>query len=128
MKTYFEAYQERLRANDRMLRDLGKKLQNLGFTVEIPVHNHGNKSLLAFITIYDKAKENGVRVSFREVPYRWTFSYDRKPDKDKGSGFIGKEYWVDGIEDFPFSVQDVIDNFKPMYVDKRFAKYYTELD
>lgn len=70
---------------------------------------------------------NGVRIQFNEVPYRFSLEYDIEPSKERGSGYTGKEFF--GLQgfDFPFTVKEILNEFRPMYIDKRFLNYSKEL-
>lgn len=115
---YFEAYRERMLSNNDKLLELGQAIKNLGFRVEI---RNGDKKINSF-TVYNQEKTEGVRVQFNEVPYRFSFEYDIKPSRENGSGYTGKEFYVNDFE-IPFTIDDVIKEMKPMYIDKRFEHY-----
>jgi hypothetical protein len=66
-------------------------------------------------------------VQFNETPYRFSFEYDTEPSRETGSGFTGKEFYVNGF-DLPFTTKEIIEAFKPMYKDERFENYTVEIE
>lgn len=124
MGTYFTAYRNRMEANSKNLLALKSELEQMGYIVKV----WKDKELHRSITVYDQEMQNGVRVQFNEVPYRWSFEYDIDPKNGKGSGYTGNEYSVNSIEAqpfFPFTIKDITGNMNPMYIDKRFENLKT---
>lgn len=121
MSDYFKAYRNRIQTNHTNLLKLGKELKGLGYTIKI----WKSKELQNSITVLDK-HNNGVRVQFNEVPYRWSFEYDIKPSKEQGSGYTGKKFYTSAL-DLPFTAKDVVEAFKPMYINDNFKNYKIEL-
>jgi hypothetical protein len=114
---YFEAYRERKEAYNNQFLQLAEDLKQMNLIVT--THSSG---LISNLTVYNQDQTQGVRIQFNEVPYRFSFEYDIKPSKEKGSGYTGKEFF--GLEgfDFPFTKKDILKAFQPMYIDKRFNK------
>lgn len=119
---YFEEYSERMTSNNDKLLQLGQQIKDLGFIVQI----RNNEKKVNSFTVYNQEKTMGVRVQFNEVPYRFSFEYDIKPSRENGSGYTGKEFYVNDFE-IPFTIADVIDEMKPMYIDARFESYKKEI-
>lgn len=119
---HFEAYRNRLEAYDKQFKQLAEKFKSLG----LKVSTHNTTGFIKSIKLLDQ-NNNGVRIQFNEVPYRFSLEYDIQPSKEKGSGYTGKEFF--GLEgfDFPFTVKDILKEFRPMYIDKRFLNYNKEL-
>jgi len=114
---YFEAYRARKEAYNSKFLQLADELKKLDLIVQ--THSSG---LIDNLTVYNAEKTQGVRVQFNEVPYRFSFEYDIKPSKENGSGYKGKEFFGLNGFDFPFTITDILEGFKPMYIDSRFDK------
>lgn len=107
MKTYLEAYRERLERNQSNLFDLAKAILKINPAIEI-YHHKDEKRLKSGIVFFDGEKINNI--NFHEVPYRWS-----------GCGFteFGKSH--SGIEgsEMPFSNEDVLTTFKPITSERK---------
>lgn len=119
MKSYFEAYRERMKRNDVMLRKFGLECKEKGYEVKI-----WPDRLINSIQIYDK-NNIGVRLQFSEVPYCWRLEWDFKPSREKGSGYAKViSYDVDKV---PLTADNVHEHFKTTYRDPRFENYTIHL-
>lgn len=118
---YFEVRKNRLESYHKNFLELAENLKKKGFLVS--THNRGD--LIRSIKVLDK-NNNGLRIQFNEVPYRFSFEYDIKPSKN-GSGYTGKEFGVIDGYDFPFTVKEILSSFQPMYIDTRFSNYQKQL-
>lgn len=94
MKTYFEAYSERMERVDKMLKGLALNFIDRGCTIYKP---KGDR-LIKFISVFHE-NGNHLTIGFAEVPYRWYASISFKPSKENGSGRTLKEW--DNVETLP---------------------------
>jgi hypothetical protein len=122
MKSYFEAYKERLVRNDIELRSLAESLKNSGY--EIFIYGNDNKLLSGF-KVFDSTLTKCCYVSFNEVPYLWTVSIPIKPSKNGGSYTAIRSY---GGENFSlnFSIEDIAPCVIG-FVDERFDHLLTKI-
>lgn len=138
--SYFTAYRQRLQLNHQNLVELALQLTQEGLRVQYYLPS--DRTLLSSLRAIDGeeyqyrvSKEgrdycyifvNAVRIQFNEVPFRWTFEYDRIPDPYEGSSITGREFVANPVcgglpgdadwNKLPFSVQDVKDNLRPFYL------------
>lgn len=108
MKTYFEAYKERIEGNTQKFITLADKLVNNGFTVLKP-----SSVNISFIVILKDNKH--INMQFSEVPYRWEFYRNIIPSPKHGSSVnvarfcdYEREFSVEEIEGF------MCENYKSM--------------
>ena len=108
MKTYFEAYRERLERNERYIFDFAKTLKEHGF--EALVCDSSDR----FISHLIITKENKhVRLDFGEVPYCWKLSISWKPNVQTGSrATVMTHYDLDKVD---FTIEDVEKSLYPNY-------------
>ena len=115
MKTYIEAYRERLERNDSRLKKLATELILLGCKVFIPKERLAN---LIFVVKGDKH----INVVFGEVPYRWYLSMEYKPSKENGSGRTLETSHL--IDEMPYSAEYVLSKMQPNPEVKEFNNPY----
>lgn len=102
MKTFFDAYRERLERNQNDLYKLAKEVALVDPTVEIYKHKDSNRFCQSLTFFKDELINS---VSFHEVPYRWS-----------GCGFKehgGSHYGIHNTC-MPFDANDVLTTFRPI--------------
>jgi hypothetical protein len=123
MSEFMSAYRRRMISNHQNLIKLAEELVSMGCVVR---YFSSKKSMLGAINVYDKDMSNGVRVQFYDVPYRWVFEYDINPSEKRGSGYVGERFYQQTMDELPFTAEDIIGEFRPMFIDKRFEHMYKE--
>ena len=103
MKTYLEAYRERMEGINETMLEIAEQAKNLGFTVFAPKHG-----LIKFISI--ESDEKHIFFGFTEVPYRFYLSCHIDYTKGHGSGRTIKE--VDTTEN-PFTIDEIVKSMQP---------------
>jgi hypothetical protein len=122
MKTYFDAYNERLIRNDNELRSLAESLKNSGY--EIFIYGNDNKLLSGF-KVFDSTLTKSCYVSFSEVPYSWTVSIPIKPSKN-GSSYTAITSYGGENSCLDFTVEDIAPCVIG-FVDERFDNLLTKI-
>jgi len=111
MKTYFEAYRERLERNQADLFNLANEVLKQHPEIEI-YHYRGDRFVQGLIFFNG---ENINSIHFHEVPYRWS-----------GCGYdeinIAMSHRGGDNVSMPFTVEDVISTFKPVTSKNRDVK------
>lgn len=123
MKSYFEAYKERLVRNDIELRSLAESLKNSGY--EIFIYCSDNNKLLSGFKVFDSTLTKSCYVSFNEVPYRWTVSIPIKPSKNDSS-YTAKTSFGGENSCLDFTVEDIAPCVIG-FVDDRFNNLLTKI-
>lgn len=102
MKTYIEAYGERLDRNEKALLELANKILEIHPEVEIYRH-HDLQRKVSSLKFFKGELINSI--GFHEVPYRWS-----------GCGYGEHSNSHNGGENvcMPFDVEDVMTTFKPV--------------
>lgn len=101
MKTYLEAYGERLERNDKALKEIALEVIKTNSDVEV-YFNH-NKNFKDSVLFFKGEMINSI--GFHEVPYRWS-----------GCGYQEFDKYHSGGENsaMPFTVEDVLNTFHPV--------------
>lgn len=100
MTTYFEAYAERMKRNERLLLDFAGKLKENGFSI----YKYGGEDrILKGYVIRKNGKH--VTLNFSEVPYRWELGIMWKPNPKTGSGRTVFISYI--IDEIAFTVSDI---------------------
>lgn len=101
MKTYMEAYLERMQRNSEELLQLAKDVKKEDPTIEIYISN--NSTIIKSLKFFKGELVNNV--SFHEVPYRWSgCGYSEHLESHNGNDNCS----------MPFTLEDVISTFKPI--------------
>lgn len=125
MKTFLEAYRERMVKNDAFFRLIAADFKAAGCIVT--AYNPDTK-LINGITIYKDGKH--IHFYFSEVPYKFTLGISWEPNRNTGSGrTIETHYNIDGdiYENNPWSVQYIIDKMAPDYKSQHKFSVGTEI-
>lgn len=103
MKTYLEAYGERLERNQTALLKLADKV--LATNPEIEIYHNSNASDRFIQGLVFFNGENINSIHFHEVPYRWSGC---------GYGEFNRSHSGGENVSMPFDVQDVLTTFRPV--------------
>ncbi len=98
MKTYMEAYGERLQRNDATFKKVAEELKKQGCEVFAP-----KDKLINFIKVF--RGDSHIVFGFGEVPYNWYLQICLKPSKEHGSGRTLEQIC---IEENPFTTEHII--------------------
>lgn len=108
MKTYFEAYHERMERNEGFIFDFAKELNKHGFATFFTCDTNRFLSHL----IITKGNKH-VRLDFGEVPYRWCLHINWKPNTKTGSGrTVLEKYNLDKVD---FTIDEIEKHLYPNY-------------
>lgn len=117
MKTYFEAYRERMQNVNNELLQIADQLTSKGFEVY-----YAKDGLISFIHVQNADKH--IIFGFTDVPYRWYLSYNITPSKEHGSGKTLKEI---ATTENPFTIGDIIKAMQPNVQTIMSSKQYLNL-
>jgi len=119
MKTYLEAYRERMNRNTEELKNLIKDLKEKDCNVFAPKEFARGENFTFFIV---QKGQKQCTVSFGEVPYEWKIGASIKPSKEHGSGYrITSRPPEAGI----YTADEVIENMKDYDDDiNKFIKWH----
>lgn len=119
MKTYLEAYMERMERNHNMLMGLANELKDKGYTV------FANGKTDRFVSLLHIVKDGKhIAFGFSEVPYRWYAGASIPPSREHGSGYTVKE-WFD-VESLP-DTEEIIASMRSDYKGQKHDQSYMVL-
>ncbi len=98
MKTYLEAYGERLKRNNDTFVKIAEELKSNGCQVFAP-----KNQLINSIKVF--RDDSHVILGFGEIPYNWYLQICLKPSKEHGSGRTIKEIHT---EENPFTLEQIL--------------------
>lgn len=98
MKTYMEAYGERMQRNNDTFLKVAEELKKQGCEVFAP-----KDKLINFIKVFKADKH--IIFGFGEVPYNWYLQICFKPSKELGSGRTIESICT---EENPFTIDHII--------------------